>query len=183
MNQFLQVLLAAVVTFSITNIDDAALLTLLFARRVPVRRVVAGQYLGFAAIVFLSVLGVWVAISIPQQWIRALGLLPIAIAVKQILQTHKKSGGDQLSDIGVMSIAIVTFSSGADNIAVYVPFFVISRGYLWLILAAYAVLVAVWCFAGRSVGTHPVVMKNVERVGHWVVPIVLILLGVYVIRG
>lgn len=81
-----------------------------------------------------------------------------------------------------MSIAIVTFSSGADNIAVYVPFFIISSGHLWLILAVYAGLVAVWCFASRSLGTHPVVMEKVDQVGHWLVPIVLIVLGVYVIR-
>jgi cadmium resistance protein CadD (predicted permease) len=182
LSQFLRVLVAGIVTFAITNIDDAALLTLLFARRVPARRIVTGQYIGFAAIVLVSLLGVWAAFSIAPQWIRALGLLPIVIAIKQIFRHNRRCGRDQLSNLGVMSIAIVTFSSGADNIAVYVPFFIISSGHLWLILAVYAGLVAVWCFASRSLGTHPVVMEKVDQVGHWIVPIVLIVLGVYVIR-
>lgn len=39
---------ASVTTFAATNIDDICLLTIFFfARRVPARRIVAGQYLGF----------------------------------------------------------------------------------------------------------------------------------------
>jgi len=181
---FFLIVMASITTFAATNIDDLILLTALFASRVPTRRIVAGQYLGFAAIVCVSLLGIWATLSIPRQWIHALGLLPIAIALKQIVQRHKgKSGRDPMSSIGVISIAIVTFSNGADNIAVYLPFFVVSRTHLWLILSVYAVLVAMWCWVGRSFGNHPLVLQQVEQFGHWIIPLVLIALGIYVMRS
>jgi cadmium resistance protein CadD (predicted permease) len=61
-NQYLAVLSASITTFAATNIDDAFLLTLFFARRIPAPRIVAGQYAGFAAIVGISLIGVWGAL-------------------------------------------------------------------------------------------------------------------------
>jgi cadmium resistance protein CadD (predicted permease) len=51
MSPLLTVLAASVTTFAATNLDDIFLLTVFFARRVPTRRIVAGQCLGFAAII------------------------------------------------------------------------------------------------------------------------------------
>lgn len=51
MSPLLTVLAANVTTFAPTNLDDIFLLTVFFARRAPTRRIVAVQYLGFAAIV------------------------------------------------------------------------------------------------------------------------------------
>ena len=77
MNSLLAVLAASLTTFAATNIDDVFILTLFFARRVPTRRIVAGQYLGFAAIILVSLIGVWAALAIPHRWIRLLGVLPL----------------------------------------------------------------------------------------------------------
>ena len=63
MNGYLGILGASVTTFALTNIDDACLLTLLFAQRIPARRIVAGQYLGFAVIVVVSLLGAFAALA------------------------------------------------------------------------------------------------------------------------
>jgi len=57
MTSIYAVLATGVTTFVATNIDDLVLLTLFFARRVKPRRVVAGQYLGFSAIILVSLLG------------------------------------------------------------------------------------------------------------------------------
>jgi len=178
------VLAASVVTFAATNVDDLILLTTLFASRIPTRRVVIGQYLGFAAIVLVSLLGIWATFSIPPRWIRFLGLLPLAIALKQILRLRNRHRDDQpVRNVGVATIAITTFANGADNIAVYVPFFAISRALLWLILISYGTLVGVWCVVGRSVGNHPFVLQKIERFRHWIVPLVLLCLGIYVLKG
>jgi putative Ca2+/H+ antiporter (TMEM165/GDT1 family) len=100
MNSLVAVLAASLTTFAATNIDDVFLLTLFFARRVPTRRIVAGQYLGFAAIIVVSLIGVWAALAIPHRWIRVLGLLPLAIGIKGLFQIRrtepKKSSLDQL---------------------------------------------------------------------------------------
>jgi cadmium resistance protein CadD (predicted permease) len=51
MNSMLVALTASVTTFAVTSFDDLVLLTLFFAHRIPTRRIVAGQHLGFGAII------------------------------------------------------------------------------------------------------------------------------------
>ena len=171
---------ASLATFAATNIDDAFLLTLFFARGIPARRIVAGQYVGFAAIVGVSLIGVWAALGIPHRWIHFLGVLPLAIGIRRLLQARRPDAGQfRTSEESVASVALLTFLNGADNISVYVPFFVIGRAELWLILIVYAMLVALWCFAARWLGNHPPVLRLVDRCGHWAVPLVFIGLGLY----
>src|SRR5579864_6827865 len=82
MNSLLAVLAASLTTFAATNIDDVFILTLFFARRVPTRRIVAGRYLGFAAIILVSLIGVWAALAIPHRWIRLRRPLPLSFIVR-----------------------------------------------------------------------------------------------------
>jgi cadmium resistance protein CadD (predicted permease) len=185
MSLILTVLAASATTFAATNLDDIFLLTVFFSRRVPTRRIAAGQYLGFAAIVAVSLVAVWgVELTFPRVWIRLLGVLPLAIGVKELLQMRKSksrrtAGGD--GSLSVLSIAAITLSNGADNVGVYVPFFLVNRTYLWAVLVVYGLLVLVWCAAGRWLGSHALVLKALDRWGHWIVPFVLIGLGSYIL--
>ena len=184
MNAYLSVLIASITTFAVTNIDDAFLLTFFFARRISTRRIVAGQYAGFAAIVGISLIAAWGALVIPHRWIHWLGVLPLAIGLKRLLQSRRTGAAQPLlSTESVASIALLTLSNGADNIGVYVPFFVVGRSHLWLILSAYAALVALWCLVGRWLGTHSLILHSVDRWGHWAVPLVFVGLGIYVLSS
>jgi cadmium resistance protein CadD (predicted permease) len=125
MSPLLTVLAASVTTFAATNLDDIFLLTVFFARRVPTRRIVAGQYLGFAAIILLSFAGLWaVGLTIPKAWIRLLGILPLGIGIRHLLQIRNQRSTQATETdgtLGVLSIAAITLANGADNIGVYVP--------------------------------------------------------------
>ena len=184
MNQYLGVLSASITTFAVTNIDEAFLLTFFFARRIPTGRIVAGQYAGFAAVVGISLIGVVGALAMPHRWLHFLGVMPLAIGIRRLLQA-RRTGAEQpfASRESVASIALVTLSNGADNISVYVPFFVIERSHLCLILIAYAALVASWCFVGRWLGNQPLVLRSVDKWGHWAVPLLFIGLGIYVLSA
>jgi cadmium resistance protein CadD (predicted permease) len=185
MSLILIILAASVTTFAATNLDDIFLLTVFFARRVPTRRIVTGQYLGFAAIVAVSLVVVWgVALAIPRDWIRLLGILPLAVGIKELLQMRKTKSRRAVGTDGslsLISIAAITLANGADNVGVYVPFFLVSRTHLLLVLVVYGLLVLVWCAAGRWFGSHALVLKSLDRWGHWIVPFVLIGLGSYVL--
>src|ERR1700690_2276462 len=185
MSPVIKVLAASVTTFAATNLDDIFLLTIFFARRVPTRRIVAGQYLGFAAIVAISFALVWgVSLTIPPVWMRLLGILPLAIGLKELIHTHQfKSGEVGRTDrsFSVLSIAAITLANGADNVGVYVPFLVATRTHLRLILIVYGLLVLVWCAVGKWFGRHALILKSLARWGHWIVPLVLISLGGYIL--
>jgi cadmium resistance protein CadD (predicted permease) len=182
-NAFASVVTATVTTFAATNIDDILLLTVFFARRVPTRTIVAGQYLGFLAIIFLSCAGLLLALAIPHPWIRALGFIPLALGIKQLvlLFRHEAEGKNIAARQSVASIALLTLSNGADNVGVYIPFFSVNRQYLWFILTSYALFVALWCMLGRWLGNHPIILSTVNRVGRLLVPIVFIGLGVRIL--
>jgi len=177
---YLEILSASTLTFALTNIDDACLLTVLFAQRIPARRIVVGQYLGFALIVVVSLLGAFAALAIPYRWVRLLGLVPIALGVRHLLK-HAAAGPPSASAMGIGYIALITFSNGADNIGLYVPFFMVGRAYLWLILASYALLIGLWCVGSRLLGGHSLVLGVVDRWAHRVMPIVFIGLGVIIL--
>jgi cadmium resistance protein CadD (predicted permease) len=164
-----------------TNFDDVVLLTLFFAQRVPTRNVVFGQGLGFAGIVALSLAGSWTAASIPSAWFRFLGLLPLAIGIKQLVRTHSIEWKTGVRNTDVLSIAAVTLANGGDNIGVYVPFFAINHSRIGIILLVYAALLLLWCLAGKWLGSHTFVLHSVDRYGHFVGPFVFGALGIYIL--
>jgi cadmium resistance protein CadD (predicted permease) len=171
---------ASVTTFGATNVDDLLLLSLFFAKRQPMRRVLVGQYLGFAGIVALSLLGWWASLAIPLGWFRVLGLLPLAIGIIRLV--HLRGPESQPGNaFNIFSIASITFANGADNVGVYVPFFAVSSEYVLWILACYGVLLPIWCFVGRWLGERPVILRAVDRHGHWIVPLVFTSLGLYIL--
>lgn len=171
---------AGVTTFAATNTDDLLLLTIFFARGVPLRRVATGQYLGLAVIVTMSLTGFWAARAIPAHWFRLLGLLPLAIGLKHLLQASK-AGVQPPRNYSVLSIAAITFINGADNVGIYVPFFAVGSRYLGLILIIYAALVPVWCLLGKWLGQRPIILRSVDRYGHWIVPAIFAAVGLYVL--
>jgi cadmium resistance protein CadD (predicted permease) len=76
----------------------------------------------------------------------------------------------------------VTIANGADNISVYTPMFrTIGVADSLISVAVFAVLIAVWCLAGSWLGSHKKVIAVVERLGHWIVPGVFILIGAVIV--
>lgn len=185
MSTVVKVFAASLTTFAATNLDDIFLLTAFFARRVPMRRIVAGQYLGLAAIVAVSFALVWgVSLTIPRVWIRILGILPLAIGVKELVHLRRfKTVHAERADasLSVLSIAAITLANGADNVGVYVPFFIANRRHLQLVLVVYGLSVLVWCAVGRWFGRHAFVLKSLDRWGRGILPLVLIGLGSYIL--
>jgi len=88
MNYLLAPLLSGVAAFIATNIDDLVILTVFFAQseRFRWQQIVAGQYLGFTALVLVSIPGFFGGLVISKPIIGLLGLVPIAIGVSQWLK-------------------------------------------------------------------------------------------------
>ncbi|MGW4994631.1 cadmium resistance transporter [Streptomyces mirabilis] len=180
--------------FTVTNIDDILILALFFAQgaghRGSTRRIVLGQYLGFAAILAVAVAAAFGATFLPEAAIPYLGLLPLALGLKAAWQAWKdrREGGggeeEQAKEGGPspLEVAAVTFANGGDNIGVYVPVFATAGiGGMGVYAVVFLVLVAVWCFAGRFFATRPVVARALARWGHILLPLVLIAIGLLIL--
>ncbi|MFD5751543.1 cadmium resistance transporter [Streptomyces sp. NPDC127033] len=179
--------------FAVTNIDDILILSLFFAQgaghRGSARRIVLGQYLGFAAILAVAAAAAFGATFLPEAAIPYLGLLPLALGLKAAWQAWKQrseendeekppSGGGP----GTSAVAAVTFANGGDNIGVYVPVFATAGvGGMTVYAIVFLVLVAVWCFAGRFFATRPVIATALSRWGHILLPLVLIAIGLLIL--
>ncbi|MGW1214516.1 cadmium resistance transporter [Streptomyces sp. NPDC002499] len=182
----------AIGLFAVTNIDDILILSLFFAqgagRPGSARRIVIGQYLGFAAILAVAVAAAFGATFLPESAVPYLGLLPLTLGLKAARQAWKQRGDEddeqEAAEHGPapLEVAAVTFANGGDNIGVYVPVFATAGvGGMSVYAVVFLILVGVWCFAGRYFATRPVVAKALSRWGHILLPLVLITIGLLIL--
>jgi cadmium resistance protein CadD (predicted permease) len=146
-----------VIAFVATNIDDIFVLMMFFSSLTfPVRQVVLGQYIGIGLLIAISVLGSLIALVVPTYIIGLMGIIPIAIGIKNLVEIRKKnkSASRQVvqdkknrSSLSFLAVAAVTFSNGGDNIGVYVPLFskynIVSQ--IATLTAVFIAMTAVWC--------------------------------------
>jgi len=184
----LSTMVAAVGVFAGTDIDDIIVLTVLFlAGRATGRptkvHVIAGQYLGIAALVAVSAIAAVGLLIVPQRRIGLLGLVPIALGIRGLVAAATNRDRDTpVAAAGVLSVAAVTIANGADNLSVYIPLFrTIGPGDSLLTVAVFAVMVAVWLAAAFWLGSHKRVVALVERFGHWLVPVVFVAIGALIL--
>ncbi|KAE9026643.1 hypothetical protein PR002_g10855 [Phytophthora rubi] len=83
-----------------------------------------------------------------------------------------------------LMIAAVTLGNGGDNVAVYVPGLVTYKvGDIVLTVGVFYALVVTWIFiAGRFV-SFGIVAKFIDNYGDYIIPITLVLLGVYILSS
>lgn len=195
-------ILSALGSFIVTNIDDIFVLMLLFSQassqakasngrtvkgnRIYPKDIVIGQYLGFALLVLISLLATFGVTLIPDQWVGLLGLIPIYLGVKLFIKGEDEDEGAILSSLNkfnkfYLSVAFITFANGGDNIGIYVPFFsTLNNNQLVITVVTFFILVAVWCLIGYRLARVRYVSETLEKYGRWVIPIVFIGLGFYI---
>lgn len=181
--------------FAVTNVDDILVLSLFFGRSAgqhgPARRIVAGQYLGFAVLLTITVAAAYGASFLPESAIAYLGFLPLALGIRAVWQVWKDhgrgdSGGqdreDRQAGPKVLQVATITFANGSDNIGVYLPVFAKAGvAGISVYAAVFLILVGVWCAAGWYFATRPAVAAILGRWGHILHPVVLIALGLFIL--
>lgn len=175
-------ILAGAATFAATNIDDLLLLIAFFAAETyRTRDIVIGQYAGIGLLFAASAAASLVSLVIPANWLALLGLAPIFVGLKQLLETRAREETVP-PGAGVLSVAASTLANGADNIAVYTPLF--ATGSAWMIGAfgaVFAVMTALWCCAAWWLLRHPAAAAPVRRYGPRAVPWALIGVGLWIL--
>lgn len=144
----------------------------------------AGQYLGFTAILAVSVGGALLgATLLPPAALPYFGLLPIVLGLRAAwlawrdrrTQPAPTDDPATLLTPGTWQVAVITFANGGDNIGVYVPIFAVSTiATIGVYIIVFLIGVAIWCAAGRYFASHPIIAKALSRWGHIVLPVALI---------
>ena len=185
--------LQAIGLFVATNIDDIIVLSLFFARgagqRGTTARITAGQYLGFAGILGAAVLvTLGAGAFLPPEIIPYFGLIPLTLGLWAAWHAWRDDDGDDDDakiagkNVGVLTVAAVTFANGGDNIGVYVPVFLsVGPAAVLAYCVVFLVLVAVLVIAAKFVATRQPIAEVLERWEHILFPIVLIALGIFIL--
>lgn len=187
-------LLQAVVLFATTNIDHLVILSMWFARGHgrpgTTRRILAGQYLGFGAIIILTLaLAAGINLVLPVEALRWLGLIPLIIGLKAAWQAWKSRGEDEDDDeliqgklTSVLFVAAVTFANSGDEAAVYLPVFSVSQPWqLAVYVVVFLLLAAVVVFLAKYITSRKAIAEYLEKWESILFPVVLIALGLLIL--
>ena len=182
----------AVALFAGTNVDDLVVLALLNAAsrtagRPRRREIWAGQYLGFAVLVGLSLAAGRGLSLLPARWLWLLALIPFTLGVVTVTRVIRAVRRGERpappSAGGLLGVAALTIVDGADNLAAYTPVFATAgRAQIVVMLVVFAVGVAVWCLAGSLLVRHGRIIGVLGRHGHWILPIAFLLIGLYTLQ-
>jgi cadmium resistance protein CadD (predicted permease) len=183
-----------IAAFVSTNIDDLFILMVFFATlRFPSFQIVLGQYIGMGSLMGISLVGSLITLILPQNIIGLIGLFPIAIGIKELLELHKK--GDKEDDekltkklrrkkiqLPFLIVAAVTFSGG-EEIGIYTTLFATNNEVAAIItlISVVMVLTAFWCFLANYLVKHSFLADIFRSIGSRVLPYVLIGLGLYIL--
>ena len=169
--------------FAATNIDGLLLAAALFAdSRYRARDVVLGTFLGIGALYGASVAASLVALVIPAGYIALLGLVPLAIGVKQLFADDAMQ--PVATRTGFLGVAGINIAMGGDNIGVYTPLFAAAPVQAIAVYGAvFALLTAALCYGALKLVSHPAAGAPIRRYGRRVMPYVLIALGVWILAG
>ena len=187
---------AAIVVFVATHVDEIVLLAVLFGSGLRARAVVAGQFIGIGVLTAASVAAAYAAVSVPDAWIRWIGVVPLVIGLYLFVQLWRKRWqveDDDADDLQaqqriegrlhsqVLAVAAVTIANGGDNLSVYIPVFANDPGVVPLYVVVFAVLTVPWCWLGYALVKHPAGAALMKRYGRIILPVVLVAIGLLIL--
>ena len=163
----------------------------IFARaktRKEYRDIYIGQYLGSIILILVSLFLAFVLNYVPEKWILGLlGLIPIYLGIKVAIYDDCEGEKEQkeLNEKGlsklVGTVSLVTIAScGADNIGLFVPYFVtLDIVELLTTLIVFLVLIFFLVFTTK-LARIPGVGEIVEKFSRWIM-VIYIALGLFII--
>ena len=189
----IQNIVTSIILYSGTAVDLLIILMLFFAKRKGRKDIIniyLGQFLGSASLILLSLLIAFILNYIPSKEILGLlGLIPIFLGLKVLLLGD--SDGEAIAKDGlrkdnknlVFLVAMITFAScGADNIGVFVPYFItLNLANLIVALLTFLVMIYLLVFSAQKLAQVPSVGETLEKYSRWFIAVVYLGLGMYIL--
>ena len=186
-------IVTSIILYSGTAVDLLIILMLFFAKRKSRKDIIniyLGQFLGSVSLILLSLLFAFVLNYIPSKEILGLlGLIPIFLGLKVLLLGD--SDGEAIAKDGlrkdnknlIFLVAMITFAScGADNIGVFVPYFItLNLANLIVALLTFLVMIYLLVFSAQKLAQVPSVGETLEKYSRWFIAVVYLGLGMYIL--
>jgi cadmium resistance protein CadD (predicted permease) len=206
MSKLANVFIQGIIAFTVTNIDDMMILLLLFSQsdsNFRKRHIFIGQYLGFLTIIILSLPGFLGGLFIQREWLGLLGILPIVIGVKQLINQQTESTEFQtvnpdfpqllhpnptwsffLSILhpNTYKVAAITIANSGDNISIYIPLFA-GQDFvsLAIIIAVFLAMVGLGYGIAYLLTSQVTIGYILSRYGRAMIPFILMALGLFIL--
>ena len=190
----IQTIVIAAILYIVTALDLLVILLIFFAKaktKKEYRDIYIGQYVGSVTLIVVSLFFAFVLNYVPEKWILGLlGLIPIYLGIKVAIygdSEGEERAKKELNEKGlsklVGTVAIVTIAScGADNIGLFVPYFVtLSITDLLITLFVFLILIFFLVFTAQKLANIPGVGEIVEKFGRWIMAVIYIALGLFII--
>ena len=189
----IQNIVTSIILYSGTAVDLLIILMLFFAKRKSRKDIIniyLGQFLGSVSLIFLSLLFAFVLNYIPSKEILGLlGLIPIFLGLKVLFLGD--SDGEAIAKEGlrkdnknlIFLVAMITFAScGADNIGVFVPYFItLNLANLIVALLTFLVMIYLLVFSAQKLAQVSSVGEILEKYSRWFIAVVYLGLGMYIL--
>lgn len=189
----IQNIVTSIILYSGTAVDLLIILMLFFAKRKSRKDIIniyLGQFLGSVSLILISLLFAFVLNYIPSKEILGLlGLIPIFLGLKVLLLGD--SDGEAIAKEGlrkdnknlIFLVAMITFAScGADNIGVFVPYFItLNLANLIVALLTFLVMIYLLVFSAQKLAQVPSVGETLEKYSRWFIAVVYLGLGMYIL--
>lgn len=182
------VLLVAAWLFAATHIDTLIVLTAFCADDdYQTSEVLLGHYAGFSAGLAAAVLAALVAAEFLHAWTFLLGVIPLGLGIWGLVRQPRMVDTDDVQivpspagRVGVVTAAGIGLSG--ENIAVFLPFFVrLSATELSVVVALYLAGAGAVFLVAVLLARRTAALGIPVWIDRWLVPIVLSLVGVYVL--
>lgn len=190
----LQTIMTAIILYTATAVDLLVILLIFFARantKKEYRDIYIGQYVGSLALILISLFLAFVLNYVPEKWISGLlGIIPIYLGVRVAISGDcegEERAKRELDEKGLSKlvgmVAIVTIAScGADNVGLFVPYFVtLNTVELITTLIIFIILILVLVFSAQLLSKIPGIGEVIERFNRWIMAVIYIGLGLFII--
>lgn len=174
--------------FASTNTDNLLLIAVLLGRKSQrPSAVLIGYVIAVAIIAVAGLVAARLADAVPGGYLGYLGIIPLAMGLVRLYRSlgGVASPGDDSArptGVGILAVAALMLSNGSDTLAVLLTLFAETPEPLTYVLAATIVVAAcLWFALARWLAGHAWVAARIERLERWLVPLLLIGLGLYIL--
>jgi cadmium resistance protein CadD (predicted permease) len=182
----LELLGVTALTFVGTALDNLLLLTVLRTSGTAGRDIVAGFIAGSLVVLALCATGTGLSAVLPAQYLGYLGIIPVGFGVAGLAGSLRSAATDSppAAGSGVLGIASLQVASSFDSIAAFLPLFAdTERPYGFVIAAGFAVMTLLWLLLASTLARLPGITSSIQPFERYARPIVLILVGLYVLAN